>query len=124
MHACALPELPFPSWLTFTYKKLGLSNFPSDAGRASVTIHSGSARVQNVICATVGKRVRFSFKCGVYGRVFKIRPVQDSAVWYRRKWSIKLVVLPLVMATDARHCRHRICLVNIILLVVEIMPDN
>ena len=73
----------------------------------------------NVICATVGKRVGFSFKYGGYGRghVCKIRPVQDSAVWYQHKWSNKLVVLPLVVAQNT-------CLVNIILLVAEIIPDN
>ena len=43
------------------------------------------------------------------------RPVQDSAVWYRRKY--KLVVLPLVVAQN-------MCLVDIILLVAEITPDN
>ena len=86
----------------FHLKELHPSNFPSGASQALVTIYSGSARVQNVICATVGKWVGCSFKYGVYGRVFKIRPVQDSAVWYRCKWSNKLVVLPLVVATDAR----------------------
>ena len=83
------------------------SNCPAGVVWTSVTIYTGSARMRNVICATVGKQVGCSFKYGVYGRVFKIRPVQDSAVWYRRKWSNKLVVLPLVVATDARHCRHR-----------------
>ena len=46
------------------------------------------------------------------------------AVWYWHKWSNKLVVLPLLVATDAKHCRYRTCLVNIILLVAEIIPDK
>ena len=33
-----------------------MSNFPSGAGQVSVSIYSGSARVWNVICATVRKQ--------------------------------------------------------------------
>ena len=92
-----------PCWLTFIYKNYVRLIFLQVQVGVGNNLY-GSARVRNVICATVGKRVGCSFKYGVYGRVFKIRPVQDSAVWYRRKWSNKLVVLPLVVATDARHC--------------------
>ena len=114
IHACLHP----PMLAYFHFKKLHPYNFPSGAGRALVSI--GSALVRNVFCATVGKRVGCSFKYGGYGRVrvCKIRPVQDTAVWYRRKWSNKFVVLPLVVAQT-----QKTCLVNIILLVAEIIPD-
>ena len=47
--------------------------------RALVTIHSGLARVRNVICATVGQWVGGGLKHGgfVQVQVCKIRPVQD-----------------------------------------------
>ena len=82
MRACTLPELPLLTLAYFYLKKLHPSNFPSGAGRASVSIYSGLARVRNVICATVGKRVGCSIKYGGYGRVriCKIRPVQDSGL--------------------------------------------
>lgn len=38
-----------------------VSNFPSGAGRASASIHSGAARVRNLICATAGKRIGCRF---------------------------------------------------------------
>ena len=65
-----------PRWLTFIFKNCIRPIFL----RASVPIYSGSARVRNVICATVGKRVGCGFKHGGFGRVrvCKIRPVQDS----------------------------------------------
>ena len=77
---CALPELPFPTLAYFHFEKLLLSNCPSDAGRASVSVYSRSARARNVICATVGKRIGCGFNYGGYGRVrvCKIRAVQDS----------------------------------------------
>ena len=57
-----------------------VSNFPSGAGRVSISIYSGSGRVRNVSHATVGTQVGCSFKYCGYGRlrVCKIRPVQDS----------------------------------------------
>ena len=58
-----------------------MSNFPLGAGWVSVSVYSGLARVWNVICVTVGKRVGCRFKSSSYGRVqvLKIRPMQDSA---------------------------------------------
>ena len=50
-------------------KNLCPCNFPTDAGRASVSIYSVSAPVGNVICATVRKRVGCSFKYGGCGFV-------------------------------------------------------
>ena len=67
----------------------------SGAGCASVTIFSGSARVRNVICTAIGKRVGCSCRYGLC----------RDLLW--GKCSSTLVVLPLVVATDATHCRHR-----------------
>ena len=67
IHACSHPpRTPTPHASLLSFVKIArrlsnVSNFPSGVGWASVSIHSGSARVRNLICATVGKRVGCRF---------------------------------------------------------------
>ena len=57
-----------------------------------------------------------------FERVFKIRPVQDSAVWYQRKWSNKLLVLTLPLVWQ--QLQGTIDTEHVLFLLAEIIPDN
>ena len=107
------PRTPTPpasllSFLKTACSLSNLSNFPSGAGQASVSIYSGSA-MRNVICATVGKRVGCAFKYGGFGRVrvCKIRPMQDSAVKYRLMLYANFLQVSLPPKFPERITEHR-----------------
>ena len=58
IHACLRPPwTPIPHSVLFSLLKI------ASVLRASVSIYSGSARIRNVICATVRKRVECSDPC-------------------------------------------------------------
>ena len=72
-----------PHCLTFTFKNCVCPIFL----RASVLIYSGSARVRNVICATVSKRVGNIFK------TFK-RSNEEKRWRIQRYWEVIKVYIP------------------------------
>ena len=55
------PHASLPSFVKIARRLSNVPNFPSGAGQASVSIHSRAARVRNLICASVGKRVGCRF---------------------------------------------------------------